>query len=128
MGRSVLAVVAGYLFLTILGRSASYVLAYVFPPSAAAGGQFVIPMGLAAANLVVGFVAALGAGHTCARVARKSEMAHVAFLAGILAAIGIGLIANPPSGVPRAWASFEVLTGVVGVLIGGVARTRSRAG
>lgn len=127
MGRSILAVVAGYLFLTVLGRSASYVLAFAFPPMEAAGGGFVVPGALYVANLVAGLLAAVAGGNACARIARRAERTHVAVLAGILAAIGFGLLLNPPAGIPRGLALLEIATGIAGVLAGGALRVQARA-
>jgi hypothetical protein len=127
VGRSLLAIVAGYLFLTVLGRSASYVLAFAFPPVAAHGGGFVVPPALFAANLAAGLLGGIAGGNACARIARRHEMAHVAALAGILAAIGIGLLLQPPAGIPRSLALLEVATSLAGVLAGGALRAQAHA-
>lgn len=126
MGRSVLAVVAGYLFLTVLSRSASYVLAFAFPPVAGASGAPVVPGSLYVASTLAGLLAAIAGGHVCARLARRNEMAHVALLSGILAAIGLGLLAHPPAGISRGKALAEVAAGVLGVLAGGALRASAR--
>jgi hypothetical protein len=126
VGRSVLAVVAGYLFLTVLSRSASYVLAFAFPPVARGSGAPVVSGSLYVASTLAGFLAAIAGGHACARLARRNEMAHVALLAGILAAIGLGLLANPPAGISRGKALAEVAAGVLGVLAGGALRASAR--
>ncbi len=125
MGRSLLAIVAGYLFFTIVGRSASYALAYLMRGSGPGDGP--APAGAFAVQIAAGFAVALAAGHVCARVARGGGPAH-AVLAGILAAIGLGLVVDPPAGVPQLRVLVEVATGVLGVLIGGFVRSRARAG
>jgi hypothetical protein len=126
VGRSVLAVAAGYLLLAMLSRSASYVLAFVFPPLHADGGALVVPGALYVANLGAGLLAAVAGGHVCARLAQRAEMAHVAALAGILAAIGLVLLASPPGGIPRGLALLEVVTAVLGVMAGGALHARAR--
>jgi hypothetical protein len=117
MGRSVLAVAAGYLFLAVLSRAASLLLGL-----ALRGSPYV------AASVSAGFLAALAGGHACARLARRAEMAHVSVLAFVLAAIGSILVASPPAGVPRSLALAEVAAGVLGVLAGGALRASAGRG
>jgi hypothetical protein len=114
--RSVLAVVAGYLFLTVLGRSANYALGAAFGPDAAR-----------LLSLLAVFVLALAAGHLCGRVAGRNEFGHAAVLAGILGVIGLGLLASPPPGASHLLALFEVAISVFGVLAGGFVRAAARA-
>lgn len=117
MGRSILAVVAGYLLFTTLSRSASYVLTAVFPGAGTAGF---------AASLTLGLVAAVAGGNACARLAPSGPRVHVAILAGILAAIGLGLLLAPPAGIPRSVALAEIAAGVLGVLAGGALHAGAR--
>lgn len=117
MGRSTLAVVAGYLLFTMLWRSASYALTFVFPGGGPA--EF-------AASLALGLVSAVAGGHACARLAPSGPRAHVTVLAGILAAIGLAVLLAPPAAVPRGLTLAEIATGVLGVLAGGALHAGTR--
>ncbi len=116
LGRSALAVVAGYLFTAVLVRAMGAVLRAALPEPEGSLGYFV--------GLAGGFVFAFAGGHTCARLARRAELLHAVVLAGIFAALGVALVsAAPPEA--RSYAAGEVVAGVLGVLAGGYVRARA---
>lgn len=118
-GRSVLAVAAGYVFTAVLVRAMGAVLQLAVPAPEGVAIYYV--------SLAGGFVFAFAGGHTCARLARRAEMAHTAALAGIFAALGVALLLAAPEGGARLYAAGEVVAGVLGVLAGGYVRARAAA-
>lgn len=84
-------------------------------------------LGWYALNLAYSFVFAIVGGHTCARIARRAEMAHAGALAGLLAALGLGLLVSSPPQIPWWWTTGEILSGVAGVLVGGFIRAQAAA-
>jgi len=127
LGRSLLAVLAGYVFMAFLVMAASTLLNVAVPEVfGQPGGSARLPgLGWYALNLSYSFVFAIVGGHTCARLARRAEMAHAAVLAGLLALLGLRLITSSPPQIPWWWMAGEILSGVAGVLLGGVIRAQA---
>lgn len=128
MGRSVFAVVAGYVFMAFLVMAASTLLSVVAPDAfSPPGGSPRLPgLGWYALNLGYSFAFAIAGGHTCARLARRAEMAHAGALAALLAALGLGLVFSSPPHIPWWWTLGEIVAGVAGVLLGGLIRAQAR--
>lgn len=124
MGRSILAVAAGYVFLRVLGRSVGEALRFLFPSSQAAPAP---STGLLLASLVSSFAVAVAGGHVCARLARRSELLHASALAGLLAAGRLGLLISAPADYPIALGLADVAVDAVGVWLGGFIRARARS-
>lgn len=132
MGRSVLAVVAGYVLMAVLVMAASTLVGVAFPQAfASADGKPILPgLGWYALSLSYSFAAAVAGGHACARLARRAELAHAGALALLLAALGLSMMlaGSGAEGVPAWWTGGEVAAGVAGVLLGGFIRAQARAG
>jgi len=122
-------VVAGYVFMAFLVMAASTLLSVAAPDTfGRPEGPPKLPgLGWYALNLAYSFVFAIVGGHTCARLARRAEMAHAAALAGLLAALGLGLIVSSPPQIPWWWTAGEILSGVAGALVGGFIRAQAAA-
>jgi hypothetical protein len=122
-------VLAGYVFMAFLVMAASTLLSVVVPNVfGQADGSIKLPgLGWYALNLAYSFVFAIVGGHTCARLARRAEVAHAAALAGLLALLGLGLIVSSPPQIPWWWTAGEIVSGVAGVLLGGFIRAQAAA-
>jgi hypothetical protein len=131
MGRSVLAVIAGYILMVVLVMAAGMFVMANFPADfTGADGKPRLPgLGWYAVNLAYSFVFALAGGHTCARLARRAEMAHAGALAAFLGVMGLISIAaySGETPAPWWWTAGEVAVGVLGALAGGLIRAQARA-
>jgi hypothetical protein len=131
MGRSILAVVAGYVLMAVLVMAASTIVGVAFPGAfATADGKPILPdLGWYALTLAYSFAAALAGGHACARLARHAELAHAGALALLLLALGLSLLfaGSGAEGVPVWWTGGEVAVGIAGVLLGGFIRAQAAA-
>ena len=118
---------AGYVFMAFLVMAASTLLSVVIPGVfGQPGGPPRLPgLGWYALNLAYSFAFAIAGGHTCARLARRAEMAHAGALAGLLAALGLGLLFSSPPQIPWWWTAGEIASGVTGVLVGGFVRAQA---
>jgi hypothetical protein len=131
MARSVLAVIAGYILMAVLVMAAGMLLTTLFPAAfTGPGGKPGLPgFGWYALNLAYSFVFAFAGGHTCARLARRAEMAHAIALAALLGIMGLVSIATyaGQTPVPAWWTAGQVVAGVLGVLAGGFLRAQAAA-
>lgn len=120
--RSILAVAVGYAVIAALVMIGTVGAAAAFGASSAAAAS----PGYLAASLVLGFFAAVAGGWTCAALAVARVREHTAALAALLVLLMLTMLAV---GAPQpAWyLGLVALSGVAGVLAGGLLRERTRA-
>lgn len=128
MGRSILAILAGYLTM-LVGVSGALALAAVVvlgelptEPKPFDGPAYFLWI-----ELVISLLAAIAGGYVCAFVARTRERTHVLVLAGVMVVLG-AITVLTDEGLKPLWSSLAVpVVGLVGVWIGGGLRLRHKS-
>lgn len=127
MGRSIVAVVAGYLAMFIgvaIGLAillASFPDAFPDQPGPYDGPTFVLVL-----EIVMSLLAALAGGYACGYVARSKEVQHAAVLVGLMAVLGVVSLIGE-AGLKPLWSSLAILVlPPAAVLYGAVLRRRQR--
>lgn len=117
MLRSVLAVVGGYLAMSLLVMVLSMTLGAFWPDSFAAP-IVAPPFAALVTNLLFSLLAAIGGGFATARIAARSERKHVLALIGFM--VLMWLVSIPMAGGQPLWYRLTLLPlGVLGVWLGG---------
>jgi hypothetical protein len=125
MGRSILAVAAGYvgMILVVLAGTAIATIAFVPGGLAAAARStpVTLPASYLAANLAVSFGGAAAGAWIVCRLARSSKRGHVLAFLGLLAVMGIvSARALPPDSGQPAWYPWVIpVIGLAGAASGG---------
>ena len=127
MGRSILAVIAGYLAMFIGVAIGLAILLAAFPdafpdqPGPYDGPTYVLVL-----EIVMSLIAALGGGYACAFVARRKELHHAGVLVGLMIVLGIVSVIGE-AGLKPLWSSLAILVlPPAAVLYGAVLRRRQR--
>jgi hypothetical protein len=114
MLRSLGAVFAGYVMLAIV----IMVLFALFPRAP----QTLSHRGFAALQYVIEFAAALTGGYVAATLARRAELTHAAALALFASVLELLNLVSGSTGEPFALWFAALVSGAVGILLGGVLR------
>ena len=120
MGRSILAILAGYLTM-LVGVSGALAFAAVVllgeiptEPKPFDGPAYFLWV-----ELLISLLAAIAGGYVCALVAKDAERKHIAVLIGLMLVLSVVSIAVEAGLKPR-WSSIAVpLAGILGVWLGG---------
>ena len=126
VGRSVVAVIAGYLVLAVLSGVLDFGLASLVPGAFDADAQQYTPPWNWVFVALAFPVAALG-GYIAARLAPGAELPHALALAALVLAMWVGTVLLTPDGVPSSHLMALNLAGVIGVIAGGAIRSVQRA-
>ena len=127
MGRSILAVIAGYFAMFIGVAIGLAILLAAFPDAfPEQPGPYEGPTYVLVLELVLSLLAAVGGGYACAFVARHKEVQHAAALVGLMVVMSIvSWIAE--AGLKPLWSSLAILAlPPFAVLLGAVLRRRQR--
>ncbi len=123
MGRSILAVVVGYLVTGILVAVRSACMMVLFPaprPTASPG------MMVEALSLVLDFICAVVGGYITAWIARRNEVGHALILGLLMTVIGIVLLVASHGTVPIGYRIALLIIATPGAVLGGVIRARQK--
>ena len=111
--RSVAAIVAGFLVASVLVLAIDPVLSIAF--ATADGPVGALPTTsrrYMAVNLLAGVICGFAGGYVAAWIARRGELLHGAGLAGLMAALSVAFMLNPPPSAPPRW--YQVALAIVG--------------
>ena len=131
MLRSILAVIAGFVVITVLNIVAVPLFGAVAPQSVAGPDGGLPTTGWIIFNLAYGLVFAAVGGYVTARLAQRSEVSHSVALAVIILVLGAsyafsGGSAGPNQPAPPTWYLIVLpAVGVVGAILGGWLRART---
>lgn len=127
MGRSILAILAGYLTMLVgVSGALAFAAVVVLGELPTEPRPFDGPTSFLWIELVIALFAAIAGGYVCALVARDAERKHVRILAGLMLVLGAVSVATE-TGLKPLWSSVAVpLVGIVGVWLGGQLRLRHR--
>jgi len=128
MGRSILAVISGYLAMFIGVAVGLTILLTSFPDAfpEQPGSPYDGPAYVLVLEVVISLLAALGGGYACALVARRKEVQHAGVLVGLMVVLGV-VSAIGEAGLKPLWSSLTILAlPPLAVLYGAVLRRRQR--
>ncbi|KAA3645525.1 MAG: hypothetical protein DWQ07_13745 [Chloroflexi bacterium] len=130
MLRSILAVIVGFVVITILNIIAVPLFGAVLPQSVAGPDGSLPATGWIIFNLAYGLIFAAVGGYIAARLAQRTELTHAAALAAVILLLGAfyafsGGSAGPDLLPPPTWYLVVLpAVGVAGVMLGGWLRAR----
>ena len=132
MGKSFLAILAGYLLMALTVAVATPIAVALFVPPEVRGAKVIIlPPAYYVADFVLYFAAAVAGGWLTARIAPRNPLAHTAALTAVIAIVavlflaGFGGAGEPSQVTQPSWYTPAIsVTGVVGAMLGGVLRVR----
>ncbi|MEE9554137.1 MAG: hypothetical protein V3W18_07530 [candidate division Zixibacteria bacterium] len=121
MFRSVIAIITGYLSMSLLVMTSFAIIMVIMPdalpePSVMPATSFLILV------LILGLFYAVIGGYLTALIAQRSHFKHVIFLAGIVLGLGILNMFAEYGTMPFWYLLIQVFTGIIGVLSGGKIR------
>ncbi len=119
MIRSIFAVIGGFLVMMV-AVMALFAVWFRGPTTEPTRGFMLL-------SLVYGFLCAIGGGYVTGLMAKSSQMNHALALAGLTAVMAIISIITSNGQEPRWLQVTNLLTGVVGVCLGGSIRARQLA-
>lgn len=127
MGRSILAVVAGYLTMVVgVSGALAFAAVVVLGTLPTEPKPFDGPAYFLWIEVLISLLAAVAGGYVCAWLARDRERTAVLYLAGLMVVLGAVTIVTD-QGLKPLWSSVAVLVvGLAGVWLGRLARLRHR--
>ncbi len=121
MFRSVIAIITGYISLSLLVITSFAIIMVIIPdaipePGAVPATSFLILI------LILGLFFAVIGGYLTALIAQRMHFKHVIFLAGIVLGMGILNLFAEYGTLPFWYLLIQIFTGIIGVLAGGKLR------
>ena len=123
MGRSILAIVVGYLVTGILVAVRSACMTALIP--AGPGPPTSPSISLQVVSLVLDFGCAMVGGYITAWIARRNEVRHALILGLIMTLIGIALLGMPGT-LPLTYRIALAIIATPGAALGGMIRERQK--
>ena len=127
MGRSILAVIAGYLVTAILVVVKFAAMTSLIPGAAPKAGQLQFPStGLQVVSLILDFASAILGGYVAAWIARRNQIQHALALGILMVLLGILSMSISRGSEPVWYQIALIVISIPGALLGGMLRARQR--